>query len=84
MTKALVERLDLSRTHSFSIQTLAENGTTSQMVDTLFSDVRHEVSLPPEGDNQPERDSAVNAEWDMSSIISSTHPDDGERRVVGL
>ena len=76
LTKALVEKLDLSRPQHFSIQTVADNSQVSKMADTLFEDVLPE----PLGESGSDRES--DRDGDVSSAISSNQYEDGERRVV--
>jgi hypothetical protein len=72
LSKALIEKLNLSRTHRFSIQTVAEGGQVSRMVDTLLDKISTD-------DGNSEGDSAGDA--DVSSVMSSSQYEDGERRV---
>ena len=71
MTKALVEKLNLRRPQSFSIQTVGENGRVSRLTDAvMFEDVLSEG------------DSTV-GDGDMSSVMSSCTTD-ADRRVVRI
>ena len=73
MTKALIEKLNLRRPQSFSIQAVGENGRMSRLTDvTMFEDV-----LP----EREEGESSI-GDGDMSSVMSSCATEPGDRRVV--
>ena len=77
MTKALVENLNLRRPHTFSLQTLGDNGLVSAIVDTVFEDV-----LPEAGGSNTGSASMIEDSWSEGDR-SSAHLD-GERRAVSV
>lgn len=77
LTKALIERLNLHYPHTFSIQTLAENGKVSRMVNTGFDDI-----LPERHSSASDSASDVPADADQCSLLCGSHCGDGEQRVV--
>ena len=76
MTKALIEKLNFHQgSLTFSIQTIAENGQASRLVDSLYKD-----SQP--GGGKADGDWTPAGDGDMSSIMSTLQTDDQDRRVV--
>ena len=73
MTKALVEKLDLRRPHSFSIQTIGESGRVSALSDTvMFEDVLEDDT------DDGSRDEGMS----IASSAATTEHGAGDRKVV--